>query len=557
MDRKRIKAHSTKERWTRRQVLGASAGTAGLILLASCTPTGTAPVPVSPAAGTPAPAAPTPAVGRGGKVAFADVRMPPTMDIQATVDDFADVIGQQIYQPLVYLDPKSGSPAAGLAESWEVSGDGRTWTFKLRRGVKFQDGTPFDAAAVKKSWGRLLDPATKSPRAALLGGTNLVGVEAADASTVVVRHKEPMANFLANIARTAAMIISPAAIDRFGEKLSENAVGTGPFKLGEYVQANRVVLQRWDDFNWAPGFFGRQGAAFLDEFTFRHITEEGTRVAAVERGELQIGRIPWSQWERFKGLSGFTAVGVSNPGVPGGMYINANATPLNDVRVRRAIAHALNRDPMLKAPFLGPAVWLELGPLTTDVWGYDPAVERIWPAYDPAKAKQLLVDAGYQPGADGIAAKAGQRLQLRLVAGPGSLPFSQVIQAQLREVGIGVEIIQADAPASRARWDQGNDHLLPSAHTGNDPDLLWDVYHTGGLAFTKDTKVDQLLERGRVTTNADQRKGVYGELQRHIAEQVYSLHVYNSARTYAVKEGVEGITFNERAGIYAYNISIK
>lgn len=494
----------------------------------------------------------------GGKLALADQVLPPTLDIHATTNDFLDIIGQQVYQPLVYLDPESKEPVPGLAESWEVSDEGRTWTFKLRHDVTFHDGTPLTSAAFVESWKRLTDPATKSPRASLLGGENLVSFEGPDGYTVVVQHKQPMANFLANIARTAAMAISPKAIEEYGEKLSDHMVGTGPFKLKEYVQADHVTLERWDDFAWAPTFFDHQGPAYLDEFTFRHIPEEGTRIAAFESGELQIARLPWSQFSRFDAeIPGVTVTTISNPGVPGGMFLNSQLAPLDDIRVRKALAHAIDREAIVNSPIFGGAVWVEYGPLTQDMWGYDPATKDVWPSYDVAKAKQLLADAGYAAGADGILEKDGRKLVLTTATSVLSVPFAQVVQAQFKEIGVSLEVTQMDATAALARWEAGQDHIFIGANTSNDPDVLWEVFYSGMRAHADDPRVNELLEKGRITIDPTARKAVYSELQKYLAEQVYSVHVYNSARNYANLDTIRGIRFNDRAGIYLYDIWVE
>jgi peptide/nickel transport system substrate-binding protein len=494
----------------------------------------------------------------GGKITLADQYLPPTLDIHATTNDFLDIIGQQVYQPLVYLNPDTKEPVPGLAKSWDVSQDGRIHTFKLRTDIKFHDGTTLKSDAVKASWDRLLDPAEKSPRASLLGGDNLDTYEASDAETVVVTHKGPMANFLPNIARTFAMIISPAAIQKYGAKLSEQMVGTGPFTLKDYAQADHVTLARWDDFNSPPSFFKHQGAAYLDEVTWKSIEDEGTRISAVQSGELQIGRLPWSQVALFNnGVPGFSVTTISNPGVPAGMYLNSQLAPLDDQKVRTAIAQAIDRNAIIQSPNYAGAVWEEMGPLTKDVWGYDPASKDAWPKFDVKAAKDLLTQAGYSPGADGIMAKDGNKIVLSLPIFSLTVPFAQIIQSQLKQIGIDLQLRQMDQAAVSAEWYKWTQHLLAGANTGNDPDVLWDVFHSGGTAHAQDADVDQLLEQGRTTIDPAARKEVYSKIQQLLAQKVYSVEVYNSARNYAVQSKVQGIRFNDRAGIYCYDIWLK
>lgn len=489
----------------------------------------------------------------GGSIALADQNLPPTLDIHATTNDFLDIIGQHIYQPLVYLNPENKEPVAGLAETWEQSEDGRVWTFTLRSDVMFHDGNPLTSADVQASWDRLLNPDTAAPRASLLGGDNLVSVETPDDRTVVVTHQEPMANFLANIARTFAMIISRAAVE--GGNLAEEAVGTGPFMLSDYTQADHVTLARWDDFNWAPEFFQHNGPAYLDEATWISIEEEGTRIAAIERGELDIGRLPWSQFERFNNnFPGITVTTISNPGIPAGLYLNSQLAPLDEHPVRMALAHAIDRESIVQSPSYRGAVWIELGPLTEDMLGYDPTVQEVWPEFDLELARGLLTEVGFQAGSDGVMERDGERLALTMPVSSLTLPLAQILQAQFGEIGVELEVTPLDNAAVSAQWDSGVDHLLAGANTGNDPDVLWDVFHSGQRGHVENATVDELLEQGRTEIDLEERLGIYSEVQTLLAQEIYTIHIYNSARNYAVKERVHGISFNDRAGIYLYDI---
>lgn len=492
----------------------------------------------------------------GGTVTLADQNLPPTLDIHATTNDFLDIIGQHIYQPLVYLNPETKEPVAGLAKSWEQSEDGRVWTFSLREDVQFHDGNPLTSSDVKASWDRLLDPETKAPRASLLGGDNLISIETPSDTSVVVTHQQPMANFLANIARTFAMVISKAAVEK--GKLAEEAVGTGPFRLRDYTQADHVTLERWDDFNWAPEFFQHTGAAYLDEVTWISIEEEGTRIAAIERGELDIGRLPWSQFQRFNSsVPGFSVTTISNPGIPAGIYLNSQLAPLDEHAVRMALAHATDRESIVQSPSYRGAVWVELGPLTEDMLGYDPTVRDVWPVYDLDIARGLLAEAGFEAGPDGVMQRGGERLVLTLPVSSLTLPLAQILQAQYGEIGVELEITPLDSAAVSAQWDAGGDHLLAGANTGNDPDVLWDVFHTGQRGHVNDTTVDELLEQGRTAVDEEERMAIYSELQVRLAEQVYTIHLYNSARNYAVADHVHGVSFNDRAGIYLYDVWVE
>jgi peptide/nickel transport system substrate-binding protein len=538
-------------RFTRRELTLGAAGASVARLVApsevAASPDGQGPAPALRAArqeGSPRP---------GGSISLADQNLPPTLDIHATTNDFLDIIGQHIYQPLVYLHPETKEPVAGLAESWEQSEDGTVWTFTLRPDVHFQDGNPLTSADVKASWDRLLNPDTLAPRASLLGGENLVSIETPDEMTVVVTHQEPMANFLANIARTFAMVVSRDLIEN--GNMAEQAVGTGPFQLSDYVQADHITIARWDDFNWGPEFFQHTGPPHLDDATWISIEEEGTRIAAIERGELQIGRLPWSQFQRFnEQVPGFSVTTISNPGIPAGIFLNSQLSPLDEHPVRLALAHATDRESIVQSPSYRGAVWIELGPLTEDMLGFDPASREAWPEFNLDTARSLLAEAGFVAGADGVMERDGQRLSLTFPVSALTLPIAQILQGQFGEIGVELVVSTLDQAAVTAQWDTGTEHVNGGANTGNDPDVLWDVFHTGQRGQVTDPTVDDLLERARTAVDLDERLALYSELQTYLAGQVYTIHIHNSARNYAVADQVHGLSFNDRAGMYLYDV---
>jgi peptide/nickel transport system substrate-binding protein len=190
------------------------------------------------------------------------------------------------------------------------------------------------------------------------------------------------------------------------------------------------------------------------------------------------------------------------------------------------------------------------------MWGYDAGSIEAWPAYDVEAAKALLAEAGYVAGADGILERDGQRLSLTLPASALTLPLAQILQAMYGEIGVELVVSQADQAAVSAEWDAGKYHLMNGANTGNDPDVLWDVFHTGQRALATDATADELLERGRTAIDPEERLAIYSELQTYLAGQVYTIHMYNSARNYAVADGVNGLSFNDRAGMYLYDVWI-
>ena len=567
-------------RVTRRSLLKTTMlGVGGLAIaaLAGCqgapaaSPTATsAPKPAAttaPPAATQAPAAkpaetaaPQVTAKKGGKFIFVEASEPPTLDLQKTNVSTADVFGSHIIETLVWHNPESGAYEPFLATGWETTPDGLTWTFKLRQDVVFHDGTPLDAKAVKRSLERMVDPKTASLRAAtLLGDKRLKSVEAADQYTVKLAYTQPFGPLLSGLANGFCGIISPAALDKYGDDIGNNPVGSGPFRFKEWVKGQGVVGVPFEKYNWAPKAWGRQGPPLVDEFRWRGIAENTTRIVALERDEAQMVRLPYPDYKRIKD-AGYPIVQLNNPGTGQSIFMNVTKAPMDDKKVRLAVAYAVDRDAMIKAPFLGGATWPEYAPLTQGVLGYDPDLaKRVGVLFDLNKSKALLDEAGWKLGADGIRAKDGQKLVLSQVVNTGMKDQSEVLQALLKVVGIQVDIKTLDVAARLEATGKGEHHLTWNADTHNDPDILYLQFHSsaiGSLNFphVNNKELDDLLDKGRTTVDLNQRKQIYQKVQEIVLSEAYIVPVYNSARVFALQKYVKGVMFNDRAGVVAYGV---
>jgi peptide/nickel transport system substrate-binding protein len=197
------------------------------------------------------------------------------------------LIVRNIYDPLVFLD-SGGQFRPALAQSWEVSQDGLSYTFKLRDGVTFHDGTPFDANAVKFTWDTILDPATKALTAKDLLGPNFKSVDVVDPLTARATFSKPYAPFLSAVSQYWLAPVSPTAYKSAGADYGTHQVGTGPFVWSEYVPKDHITLRRNAAYNWAPEGMKHQGAAYLDTVTFKFVSEVGVRTGTLQSGEVQI-----------------------------------------------------------------------------------------------------------------------------------------------------------------------------------------------------------------------------------------------------------------------------
>jgi len=330
---------------------------------------------------------------RGGTLVVALQAEPETLDTHQTVSlNAARVNRRPIFESLVAYKPDSMELEPLLAERWEVSEDGLVYTFYLRRGVKFHDGTDFDAEAVLFNFERQTNP--DNPYYAL--GTwpdakrmlaPVERVEVADKYTVRFHLKYRFAPFLHNLVAASAHIVSPAAVKKYGEDFGRNPVGTGPFKFVRWERGREIVLERFDDY-WGH-------VPYLDRVIFRPIPEEATRLSELlSHGVHMATEITPITAKRLR-ESPEHEVGQALSGAVWFLAMNVTHPPLDDVRVRRAIAHAIDKETIVKK-ILDDTVMVAESPLSPAYLEYNPNVPRY--PYDPKRAKELLAEAGYPDG---------------------------------------------------------------------------------------------------------------------------------------------------------------
>jgi ABC-type transport system substrate-binding protein len=326
-----------------------------------------------------------------------------------------------------------------LAKSWEVSDDGLTWTLHLRDGVKFHDGTPFNAQAVKFHIERLLDPDWASPNKSLWD--HIVSVEAVGDYTVKLSTAEPFGPMLFYLAHGSGGIASPAAVEQWGKDFVEHPVGTGPYKLESFTPGVEVVLVRNDD------YWGERPP--LDRIVVRQAPEAGSRVAMLETGEAQIiAEVPPEDVERLK--AGSDTDVIEQTGLRTFFIaFNLDRPALQDVKVRQALNYAVDKQTIVDTIFLGLAEPLD-SPVSSAMPGHVSVGQY---AYDPEKAKALLAEAGWtDTDGDGVVDKDGQPLKLNILFSdsyPKEQEVVEAVQLYLKDVGVNLELWQTDAASVR------------------------------------------------------------------------------------------------------------
>ncbi|MDQ6670555.1 MAG: ABC transporter substrate-binding protein [Chloroflexota bacterium] len=386
-----------------------------------------------------APAAASAAGKPGGTLHLALINEPDALDPHKTIQLIADSVNTNIYDRLVYIG-RDRQPHPWLAEKWDISPDGLQVTFTIRTGVKFHDGTDLDGAAVKANFDRILDPATASPAKAQMG--TLQSVDLVDPSSVRFNFSEPYAPFFTNISLGYGGIVSPAAINKFGDTFGHNPVGSGPLRLKTWDAGQQIVLERNPDYKNYRDDEQNKGPAYVDAIEYKFIPEAPTRLAALQSGELDISDVDVQQAPTIQADSKFQLI-VWKDATDMNFIEYANKAPFTDLAVRQALASSIDREAIVKTAWNGYAT-ANLNPIPAGVAGWDQSIgQQYGYAYDLARAKKYLTDAGYTPGADGVLEKNGNPLAFTLLVYSGSEPSktaAEIIQSAVNSIGMKVDI---------------------------------------------------------------------------------------------------------------------
>ncbi|WP_145049731.1 ABC transporter substrate-binding protein [Paenibacillus xylanexedens] len=490
------------------------------------------------------------APAEGGNLTYALATSPDTLDPHRSGLAVTVRAIRTIYDNLVVQLP-DGSIKPWLAKEWSVSDDGTSYTFKLRDDVKFHDGTPFNAEAVKYNLDRVIDPATKAANSlALIRPYS--SSEVIDEYTIKVNLAQPSQAFLGNLSQALLGIVSPTAAKKYGDQLGKNPVGTGPYTFVKWDENADIVVAKNKDYAWAPETVENQAAPHLDTITFKIVPEEATRIGSVQSGQvLAAETVPPQNIAALKGDPNQQLLQANTVGLPYTLFFNLRKAPWDNVKVRQAVQSAVDVETIVKTLYLGnyERAWSALSP---GILGYDSSLEgSISP--DINKANQLLDEEGWVKGTDGIRAKDGKKLTLRYVDGSPNREkrndIAAIIQQQLKQVGIAVEVeITKDiATVIYQNWDYD---LYGNSQVNSDPNALYAFYHTSAegerptLSGLADPEIDKLLEQGAVETDPDKRVEIYHQVQQYLIDQAVILPIYVFPYTVAASKTVQGVKFD-------------
>ena len=536
---------------SRRRLLGLAAalggGVAASSWLTSCSS--------STGASSPAPGSSGAAGAAGGTLTVGISSTPDTLDPGATGLALTLLISMAVFDPLVWWLPTSdgkGEFVPGLAKSYKVSADASVYTFVLRDDVVFHDGTKFDAKAVKATYDHVVDPATKSK-----SGIGALGpykqTKIIDDHTVEISFDEPNAGFLHQQAAGNFGIASPAALEKYGATgFGNNPVGSGPFKFDSYATGDRLTLVKNPDYTWGPAVLGA-GPAKLDSLVFRIVADDSGRYNALQSGQLQIAmNLPPNSISAAEKSQKFTQMTIPAIGTPTGMPINVTKPPTDDPLVRQAILHAVDQEKLVSAVQFGvnKAAHNVLTPITP---GYAADASGLYP-YDPAKAGQLLDQAGWVMGPDKVRTKNGEKLELKIILYSGAgmeLPV-QFVVSQLSAVGFAATTTVQPFTTAQVSFNSGEHNLGSFGYYGADPYLLniWvnsDAIKSGfNWSHYANPTVDDMIAKANATADEAARNALYEQVGETLMKDAIYLPLWDVNGAFTMPSSVQGLhpTFN-------------
>ena len=458
----------------------------------------------------------------------------------------AATVGEHVIERLIYME-EDGTLTPMLATSWSSNADSTVWTFQIRQGVTFHDGTPLNAEAVRANLARFINPEVRAAYAFLLGSVR--EITATGEYTLQMTLAQPFAPILSHLSHSFIGIISPAQLQGLAPTASvENPIGTGPYRLVSWNRGERVTLAVNQNY-WGT-------VPQIPNLIFNFIPEESARIIALETGEADaIMAVPPSEVARLQQnpeIEVVTQTSVRN------IYIGFNHVrePFTDVRVRRAMNYAIDKEAIVNSIFEGSAIVSD-APVASAVFGH----RSVGPfPYDPARARQLLAEAGFPNGFDMILHHPTGRYPL-------DATVAQAVQAMLAQVGIRATLqtrewsayLQFTAqPPDQAEYDA---FLLGWGTVTLDSDYgLYALFHSNqwnpngnNRGFFKNERLDQILSEARVNTNQAQRAQLYGEAMQIIWDDAAWIFLYNAGQINAVRSDVGGLIHHPLENLSAWN----
>lgn len=461
-----------------------------------------------------------------------------TLDPATSHTAVDEQIMDNIYGSLLQAN-QSGGLVPDLATSVKESSNGLSYVITLRKGVKFQDGTPFNAQAVKDDWERILNPKTASPEASNLGSVKSITVNSPTQLTVTL--KTPYAPFEDNLTGPTGMIPSPTAVKKEGKKYGDNPVGAGPFKFQSWVNNGAITLVK-------NSSYFKKGEPYLNKVVFDPITSASTLVDALDNGQVQIADVlDPSQLKQVQK----SVAHVSDVAGLGwfGMNINVTKSPLNNVHNRRAVMYAINSNVIKNVVFHGTGA-VANSQFSPSSWAYNSSLKI---PYSPSKAKQELKAAG-NPQGFSFTIQAQNTTKY--------ITLTQVIQSELAKVGIKAKIQLMDTSTYLTNLNSGNYQADFVNMSGSlDPNYSTYIFDESSADVVKngydDPQVNSLLNKALVSASKSQRAKDYQQVAQLMSKDVPIIVFNNPAILMGVSNKVHGFVTYPTEYMYLGQVSVK
>lgn len=521
------------------------AGLAAVVVLAACAP-GTANT--GSGSGEPKP---------GGDITFLIDSLGDTwIPNNSAISSFQGHIWGHVTDKLVYVDD-NGAVSPWIAERWEQNADATEFTLHLKQGVTFSDGTPLDAAAVLAN----LDIWAKGDTSR---GINPIGLfpktydhaQVVDPATVKVFFRAPTLGFIPTLGYHGSILISPKTLALPADQQADlsNDIGSGPFVVASWKEGDSVVLKKRADYNWGPPALNHQGPAYLDSITYKLVAEPSVRTAAVQSGQADVAYNPSPQELASFKAQGFTTATPRYLGFVNGYAVNTKVAPFDDIRVRQALQHGINRDEIISTVYTS-----DWQPAKSFIQSNVPGVTDHSAdfAYDEATANRLLDEAGWVRGADGVRAKDGKQLALTLFPNPylaTSKSIDELVAQQLGRIGFKVTLQAYDVVTYSSRVDKPGNPNVPAYEitrsfidAGTVAGVLTDA-NKGENWFGLGQSDAELVRLGAAVAGAKtvaDRDAALDQLQGHVLRQGYFVPLTQIVqRIYLQSPKLQGVTYN-------------
>lgn len=507
--------------------LSAAALLAVAVLVAAC---GSSSSPSSNVAHTDGPAdASTAKPVKGGTIYYGGEQEPPCLGRPEWVQEA--YIDRQVLDSLVSMDDK-GKIIPWLAESWTVSPDGKTYTFKLKPGVKFTDGTPFNAQAVVDNFNYWYDE--KTTNYSNLGEFPFYkSSKAVNDLTFQLNLTHPYSPLLQTITQAYFGISSPKSLERSEAEICEDPIGTGPFILDKWNHGQNLEFSANPNYDSAPADALHQGPPYVEKLIWSFISDPTTRYGSLTSGQsTAIYDVPTQNWEEAQ--SQFNTFEHMEGGKPVTLNMNTVAGPFADLKVRQAFAYGTNRKADVESAFNGAVPYAGNGALTLTTPDYDPQLADAF-SYDPKKAEQLLDQAGWtQKNSDGIRTKDGKELTVKIVYAANAvitqegLTVLQDIQQQAKQVGFNVKLvpITIEQLFSGAYSKPNKFDIIAQYFTHSSPGVLWAGVRQFNQSMFEPPELLQATEEAVSTTDPAKQKAAWYKAQEILVDNAAMVGLY-------------------------------